>query len=191
MALERKILEFFSPVPGCAAQPHPAMTIFPLLVHAAKGISPLGQTLSQPETLHMLLKQLQKPFSELSDWPKPMGPTSSAGVNQPEARSEENEENQVTPTKPPLYFRCDPHNLMSTIQQKIQPLLKPGHLFLRGEGETVAQGGVSLQPFPAALGSAALTSKEQAQHLPLLIYSPALNNSLANIYNKAANYGSG
>lgn len=167
------------------------MTISSLLVHAAKEISPLGQTLSQPEMLHMLLKQLQKPFSELSDWPEPMGPTSSAGVNQPEAWSEESEENQVTPIKPRLFFRSGPHNLMSRIQQKIQLLLKPGHFFLEGEGETVAQGGVSFQTFPASLGSAALTSKEQPQHLPLLIYNPALNNSLANIYNKAANYGSG
>lgn len=64
--------------------------------------------------------------------------------------------------------------------------------FLPGEGEkgeTVGQGGVSLQTFPPS--SAAVTSEEQPQHLPLLIYSPALNNSLANIYNKAANYGSG
>lgn len=94
---------------------HTAMTIFSLLVHAAKQISPLGQTLSQPEMLHMLLKHPQKPFSDLSDWPKPMGPTPSAGINQPGAWSEKSEENQVTPIKPHLYFRSGLHNLMSSI----------------------------------------------------------------------------
>lgn len=94
---------------------HTAMTIFSLLVHAAKQISPLGQTLFQPEMLHMFLKHQQKPFSELSDWPKPMGPTPSAGVNQPGAWSEKNEENQVTPINSHLYFRSGLHNLMSSI----------------------------------------------------------------------------
>lgn len=128
---------FFFPVPGCAAQPCHSICFtlqwpfLSLLICAAKQIPPLGQPLFQPEMLHMLLKHLQKPFSELSDWPKPMGPT-PLSRSKP-ARSLEwkkSEENQVTAIKPHLYFRSGPHNLMSTSQQKIQPLLKPGHFFL-------------------------------------------------------------
>lgn len=114
--------------------------------------------------LHMLLKQLQKPFSELSDWPKPMGPTPSAGVNQPEAWSEKSEENQVTPIKPHLYFRSGPHKLMSTTQQKIQPLLKPGHFFLRGRRGDCGPGRSFFPDIPSQQLWAVLLSPQKSSH---------------------------
>lgn len=86
---------------------HTAMTIFLLLVHAAKQISPLGQILFQPEMLHMFPKYQQKPFSELSDWPKSMGPAPPAGINQPGAWTGKREGNQITPIKPILNFIWD------------------------------------------------------------------------------------
>lgn len=190
MALERNISELFSPLQPSLVTASASLCnghFFPLLIHAAKQISPPGQAFFQPEMLHMLLKQPQKPFSELPGWPKPGGLTLPAGVNQPETWRENSQENQVTPIKPCLYSRSGPHNLISSTQQKIQPLLKASHLF----GGRRGGYGPERSLIPAAQSCAAVIPEEQPQLLPLLIYSPALNSSMANIYNKAANYGRG
>lgn len=136
---------------------HPAMTILSLFIHAAKQISPAGQALFQPEMLHLLLARTHGSHS--------LSRTKSA-----QNQTETSEENQVTPTKPHLYFRLGPHNLVSSVQQKTQPLLQAGHLF-QGEKEEF------------------LPRHSQPSSSVLLIYS--LNNSMANIHNQAANYGSG